>query len=45
MLMVFFSSQDFALDVDGDLLRQVAVGDGGGHVGDIAHLGGEVATP
>ena len=35
--------QDLALDVDGDLLGQVAVGDGGGHVGDVAHLGGQVA--
>src|SRR5204863_23076 len=26
--------QDLAPDVDGDLLRQVAVGDSGGHVGD-----------
>ena len=30
--------QDLALDVDGDLLGQVAVGDGGGDVGDVAHL-------
>ena len=30
--------EDLALDVDGDLLRQVAVRDGGGHVGDVAHL-------
>src|SRR5205814_764228 len=35
--------QDLALDVHGDLARQVAVGDGGGHLGDVAHLGGEVA--
>ena len=35
--------EDFALHVDGDLLGQVAVGDGGGHVGDVAHLAGEVA--
>ena len=35
--------QNFALDVDGDLLGQVAVGDGGGHVGDVADLGGQVA--
>ena len=35
--------EDLALDVDGDLLRQVAVGDGGGDLGDVAHLAGEVA--
>ena len=35
--------EDLALDVDGDLLRQVAVGDGRGHLGDVAHLAGEVA--
>src|SRR5262249_32071481 len=35
--------QDFALDVDRDLLGQVAVGHGGGHFGDVAHLGGQVA--
>ena len=35
--------EDLALHVDGDLLRQVAVGDGRGHVGDVAHLAGEVA--
>ncbi len=34
--------EDLALDVDGDLPREVAVGDGRGHLGDIAHLGGEV---
>src|SRR6185437_7345156 len=34
--------QDFAGDVDGDLLRQVAAGDGGGDVGDVADLGGQV---
>ena len=34
--------QDLALDVDGDLLGQVAVGHRGGHVGDVAHLTGEV---
>ena len=41
--MVFFSSQDLALDVDGDLLRQVAVGDRGRDLGDVAHLAGQVA--
>src|SRR5207253_537106 len=35
--------EDFALDVDGDLLRQVAGGDGGGHLGDVADLGRQVA--
>ena len=30
--------EDLALGVDGDLLRQVAVGDGGRDVGDVAHL-------
>ena len=40
--MVFLSSQDFAAHVDGDLLGQVAVGHGGRHLGDVAHLAGEV---
>src|SRR5207248_3130386 len=35
--------QDLAVDIDGDLLRQVAVGDGGGHLGDVAQLHGQVA--
>ena len=35
--------EDLALDVDGDLLGEVAVGDGGGDLGDVAHLAGEVA--
>src|SRR5205085_325276 len=35
--------EDLALDVDGDLLGEVALGDGGGDLGDVAHLGGEVA--
>ena len=35
--------QDLAADVDGDLLGEVAVGDGRGHLGDVAHLAGEVA--
>ena len=34
--------QDFALHVHGDLLGQVAVRHRGGHVGDVAHLAGEV---
>ena len=37
--------QDLALDIDGDLLRQVAVGHGRGHLGDVAHLVGEVCWP
>ena len=37
-----FELQDFAAHVDGDLLGQVAAGDGGCHVGDVTHLGGEV---
>ena len=41
--MVFFSSRNSPFDVDGDLLGQVAVGHGGGHFGDVAHLAGEVA--
>ena len=39
----FLELQNFAAHVDGDLLRKVAVGDGDGDVGDIAHLGGQVA--
>ena len=35
--------QDLAADVDGDLLRQVAVGDGDRDLGDVAHLRGQVA--
>ena len=34
--------EDLALHVDGDLARQVAARDGGRHVGDVAHLAGEV---
>src|SRR5205085_504678 len=34
--------ENFAFDVDGDLLGQVALGDGGGDVGDVAHLAGQV---
>ena len=37
--------EDLALGVDGDLLRQVAVGDGGRDLGDVAHLAGEVRRP
>src|SRR5262249_6977808 len=38
-----FQFQDFAFDIDGNLLRQVAIGDGFRHVGDVAHLVGQVA--
>ena len=39
----FLEQQDLAAHVDGDLLGQVAAGDGGRHLGDVAHLRGEVA--
>src|SRR5439155_1189948 len=35
--------RNFTLDVDGDFLGQIAVGHGLGHVGDVAHLAGQVA--
>src|SRR5204862_232483 len=35
--------EDFALHVHGDLARQVAARHGGGHFGDVADLGGQVA--
>ena len=38
-----FQLKDFAPDVDGDLFRQVAVGDGDRHLGDIADLRRQVA--
>src|SRR5205085_2631711 len=34
--------EDLALHVDGDLAGEVARGNGGGHVGDVAHLRGQV---
>ena len=37
--------EDLALDVDGDLAREVAARDGGGHLGDVADLRGEVGRP
>jgi hypothetical protein len=40
--MVSFQLEDLAAHVDGDLLRQVAVGDGGRHRRDVSHLLGEV---
>src|SRR5207237_7766085 len=36
--------ENLALDVDGDLARQIAGGDGGGDFGDVAHLAGEVGA-
>ena len=41
--MVSFSSQNFAAHVHRDLLRQVAIGDRGGHLGDVADLRRQVA--
>src|SRR5262249_55093972 len=38
-----FQLQNLALAVYGDLLGEVARGDGGGHRGDVAHLAGQVA--
>ena len=37
-----FQFEDFALHVDGDLARQVAARDRRGHLGDVAHLRGQV---
>ena len=37
-----FELENLALDVNGDLLREVAVGDGGRHFRDVANLRGEV---
>src|SRR4029077_6286574 len=34
--------EDLAADVDGNLLRQIAIGDRGRHGGDVAHLVGQV---
>src|SRR5207253_1945888 len=39
----FLQFEDFAADVGGDLLGEVAVGDGSGDLSDVAHLSGEVA--
>ena len=38
----FLELQDLAADVDRDLARQVAVGDGDRDLGDVAHLAGQV---
>src|SRR5439155_25675193 len=35
--------EDFAFDIDGNLLGEIAVSHGRGDLGNIAHLGGEVA--
>ena len=35
--------EDLAADVNGDLLGQIALGDGGCHLRDVAHVGGEIA--
>jgi hypothetical protein len=43
VLMRFLQLQDFALHVDGDLLRQVALGHRGRDFGDVADLAGQVA--
>src|SRR5206468_3534097 len=37
-----FQLEDLALDINGDLLRQVAGSDGGRHGSDVAHLAGQV---
>ncbi len=37
-----FQFENFALDVDRDLAGQVAARHGGGHLGDVAHLGRQV---
>src|SRR5207237_10080235 len=34
--------QDFTFDIDGDLFREVTVGDRGGHFGNIADLRGQI---
>src|SRR5207248_481820 len=38
-----FHFEDFALGIDRDLFRQIAVGHGRRHVGDVADLAGEIA--
>src|SRR5262249_13748760 len=37
-----FQLKEFAANVDGDFLGEVAVADGGGHGGDVTDLGGQV---
>ena len=41
----FLQLQDLAAHVHRDLARQVAARDGGGHLGDVAHLAGQVRWP
>ena len=43
MLIVSFSSKNFAAHIDRDLLRQVAVRDRRRHFRDVSHLAGQVA--
>src|SRR5262249_36042869 len=38
----FFQLQNLATHVDGDLAGEVAIGDGRGHLSDVAHLPGQV---
>src|SRR5439155_179005 len=38
----FFELQDFAADIDGDLLREIAISNRDGDVGDVANLGRQV---
>ena len=40
-----FQLQNFAARIDRDLGREIALGDGGGHLRDVADLRGEVAAP
>ncbi len=39
----FLELQDLAAHVDGDLLREIAVGDRDRHIGDVAHLSRQIA--
>ena len=39
----FLQLKDLAAHVHGDLARKIAVGDRGRHLGDVAHLGGQIA--
>src|SRR4029434_9923198 len=38
-----FELENLAADIDGDFFRQVAVADGDGDIGDVAHLVGQIA--
>ena len=44
MLIVFLSSENFTANVDGDLLREVAVGNRGRNVGDVTNLRRQVRS-